>query len=426
VIDRLHNAAPAQLRAWIDAHRPEVRAAIEAALTPRSGPRKLTHLQTRPAPAGNLLIWLKARAQAKKGVFDPVMFEAAIPYLGDGWRITTTTGLMRQNGSSNVLEGLLYAAGLRRRHPGAWQEYAPNTAWWAVTPADADSVLRIVTVPARDVGPGGVTVDRPDPGVVYVSDQGRGTWGNAITLRLKQPSVGVVAWQIRAPDGATTEVYDKPRPAADPLKADAFWKWAYAHGLDAAARAALPSQAQEKEAQHREAVAKGLGTCGVCFAVHAKHTRGSIVQHGYTMAGGGFHGHLGMYKTSGDCFGVGYPAFEASPAATLEYAVRLGQSAEAAAQDAEDWESGKHTRLHVFQRHGTTTLEDLPPYSIPPQDARVITIGPDDPSWARRVAKRAVEARNRSAGLANASAWYAEVAQRWPAYPPGLTPPVLG
>jgi hypothetical protein len=63
---------------------------------------------------------------------------------------------------------------------------------------------------------------------------------------------------------------------------------------------------------------------------------------------------------------------------------------------------------------------------IDAQDARVITIGPDDPSWARRVAKRAVEARNRSVGLANASAWYAEVAQRWPAYPPGLTPPVLG
>lgn len=424
MIDRLHHVAPAPLRAWIDRNRGAVQTAIDVALTPRSGQRK-PYMQTLSAPAGNLLIWLKARAQAKKGTFDPVMLEAAIPYLGDGWQIAESTGLMRQNGSSNVLEGLLLAAGLRRRHPGAWQEYEPNTAWWAVTPADADSVIRVVTVPARDVGPSGVTVNHPEPGVVYVSDQARGTWGNATTLRLKQPSVGVVAWQVRAPDGATTWVYDKPRPAGEPLKADAFWKWAYAHGLSADAGAALPSRAQEREAQHREAVAKGLGTCGVCFAVHAKHSRGSIVQHGYTMAGGGFHGHLGMYKTSGDCFGVGYPAFEASPAATQEYAARLDLSAKAAAQDALDWESGKHTRMRVFQRLGTKTLEDLPPGMLPPRDAQVTTIGPDDPSWARRVTKRIAEAQNRSADLAKASAWYASVAQNWPAYPPGLTPPDL-
>lgn len=375
-----------------------------------------------------VLSWLKARAKGLKGSFEPDMIEAASGPLGGGWSVVPTTGLLPATGSnSGMLEQFQRRAGVAR--PEAMQDFR-RAEWFAIA-ADAPTHLPIVTVPDADVdAKGRVIVEHPIPGTLYAREAGPGLWGQMPIQWVRSPAMGVPAWLVRAPSGKVFMVLDKPRPRTEPLTADAFWKWAYAEGMAEAAQAALPSKAQEAATARAEAVKKGMGTCGVCFETHALHTRShTLVQHGYKMRKTPWsHGHAGMIKDTGDCFGVQYLPFETSPNATAHYAQHLAKLAHAYADKADQWEAGQHSQIRLLHTKpawgGRETVEEVPPHVAPVSSARqsqhVEVIGPDHPTWAARVARKVADLRDQSATYTESSRWYANAAAAWPAYPEGL------
>jgi hypothetical protein len=305
-------------------------------------------------------------------------------------------------------------------------EDTPREGWWAISRGAADRLPIVVT---EADAKGRADVAHPAPGTLYVTAEPEpGQWGQGpLILWVRAPSVGVTAWRITAPSGKAMLVLDKPRGDSEPLKADAFWKWAYAEGLSAAAEAALPTKAQEEAAKRAEAVAKGLGTCGVCFQAHSLHVKsGFLVQHGYQMVGGTGHGHFGMQKGSGDCFAVGWQPFEKSPAATQAWGEECARRAASLIKNARAWEAGEHRQmwlLHTKPQWGRETVQECSHYTLPVsngrQSQRVEEIGPSHPEWAPRVARKVREMREQAAAHAAASEWYRRAAKAWPAYPEG-------
>lgn len=387
-----------------------------------------------PLARGNVLGWLKARANARKGAFDPDLFAQATPFLS-GWSITPSTALVSVNGNTyDSLRRLQELAGVREKANGKFASpYAmggykntPRDGWWAISRSAPDH-LPIEVVPEDDKGR--PYVARPVAGTLYVTTEPEpGQWGQGpLILWVRAPAIGVPAWIIRAPDGRTLAVQDKPRGRNEPIAADGVWKWAYAAGLADAARAALPTPEQERAAERAEAIKKGLGSCGVCFNLHALHTRsGLLVQHGYSMAGGHGHGHghHGMWKAGGDCFGVGWRPYEKSNSATEAWAEECALRSTRLLDSAREWEEGKHTRiwlLHTETSWGPPTVHECGPGTIPMADGRktqrIEVIGPDHKEWASRVAHKVREMRAQSVSYAEMSRRYAEIAKGWPAFP---------
>lgn len=421
-----------------------VRAVVESALAaltavPESHMLQRMHteppLSRLPLPTGPLLAWLKARAKKLKGAFDPALLEEAVPYLGDGWKVARASGLLHVNGTSydalRRLQELAGVGGEANAHTKRESAYAmpgyedtPRHGWWAIS-RGAPNRLPIVRVEADSKGR--PLVEHPVPGTLYATAEPEpGQWGQGpLILWVKSPAIGVPAWAVRAPSGRAMLVLDKPRGRGEPLTADAFWKWAYSEGLAEAAQAALPTKAQEEAAAREEAVAKGLGTCGVCFRAHSIHTKsGVLVQHGYAMTGGHGHGHFGMFKAGGDCFGVGWQPFEKSPDATRAWGEECARRSASLAESARAWEAGEHARmwlLHTKPQWGRPTVQECSQYTLPVSDGRqtqrVEEIGPTHPEWAPRVAHKVREMREQSAAYAASSRWYEKAAKGWPAFP---------
>lgn len=386
-----------------------------------------------PAFSAEVLAWFRARAKGLKGAFDADLVRLTLAHL-PGWSIETTAGLLHVNETSyDVLRRFQTLAGIRGEdrygkptEAEAMQDpWEGRESWWAISRGASDKVsIALVSETDRKGRP---LVERPMPGVLYVtSGPTPGQWGQGpLILWVRSPAIGVTAWRVTAPSGASMLVLDKPRHDREPLKADAFWKWAYAEGLSGAAQAALPTKAQEEAAARAEAVAKGLGTCGVCFQSHALHTKsGVLVQHGYAMTGGHGHGHFGMQKAGGDCFGVSWQPFEKSPNATQAWGAYCARRALRLAESARAWEAGEFNKmwlLHTKPQWGQATVQECGQYTLPVsngrQSQRVEEIGPDHPEWGTRVAAKVASLRERSAAEAATSAWYLKAAKAWPAYP---------
>lgn len=190
---------------------------------------------------------------------------------------------------------------------------------------------------------------------------------------------------------------------------------------------------QEKEASKRRRVAekaqqKGYGTCGVCFGAHALHTKSRVlVQHGYTMGGSGWgHGHEGMFKAGGDCFGVGWLPFEISPAATKAWSDHLARWARENAAQADQWASGVHTAMYFLvtprdPQRGIyrDSRREVGSHAAPDErkGEKLVTMTPANAEWSTLVAAKVRELRERSHAQAESSAAYAKAAANWPAFP---------
>jgi hypothetical protein len=379
--------------------------------------------------------WIVARAKRLKGTFDPDVAATALSPMG--WTVTAETALFPVNGTTyDALRLAQEAAGIAHRDAYAMPSYRDGEeGQWAVAPDIAQRMtVRVVPMDKR----GKLTVARPEAGTVYVGAEPRpGQWGDGpMVTYLQNPAIGVVAWRVTSPDGDSAVVVDKPRHKSDPIKADAFWKWAYGKGLQAVCAAQVPAiEAVEKARRRAEAVAKGLGTCGVCFGVHAVHTHGAVVQHGYRMGGATWgHGHNGMCKVSGDCYGVGHLSFEKSSHVTALYGEILHGRGKRFAETADRWEAGEVTRpvwVLFTQAWGRRTEE--PSFLSPPRGKtyeefepgprqRKEQVGPGHAFWPWVVETTVKSLRAESAQLLAAADWYAKAAAGWPAYPEGVTP----
>lgn len=295
-----------------------------------------------------IVAWLRARARKSGGAFDADLAEAAFQHM-PGWTITPTTTLLYVNANTN--DAVRHTISAKNHYALVAEDYTQK-GWWHFEGAEGVQFVKVL-----GDAKGKPVVDDPIPGTFYVTDGPKdGMWGSTHTKRVKSPAIGVAAWVVKAPNGASTLVTDKPRSPSEPLIADAFWKWAYASatydratgithgatGLDTAAAAALPAvEAAVPRAAILTAHPHGYDTCSVCFGSHAlaKNEKVkdaginpetgkpwvTIMDHGYRRPGWGYNVE--------PCPGTRYPPYPASPAGTKAYLRGL----EAAAAGIPTW-----------------------------------------------------------------------------------------
>lgn len=305
-----------------------------------------------------IVAWLRARARKSGGAFDADLAEAAFRHM-PGWTITPTTTLLYVNANTN--DAVRHTINAENHYALVAEDYAQK-GWWHFEGAEG---VQFVKVPGDAKGK--PVVDDPIPGTFYVTDGPKdGMWGSTPTKRVKSPAIGVAAWVVKAPNGASTLVTDKPRSPSEPLTADSFWKWAYASatydratgithgatGLDTAAAAALPAvEAAVPRAAILTAHPHGYDTCSVCFGSHAlaKNEKVkdaginpetgkpwvTIMDHGYRRPGWGYNVE--------PCPGTRYPPYPASPAGTKAYLRGL----EAAAAGIPTWIEALKAGAHL-------------------------------------------------------------------------------
>lgn len=301
--------------------------------------------------------WLRARARKGGGAFDADLAEAAFRHM-PGWSITPTTTLIYVNANTN--DAVRHTLGKGSSYALVAEDYTQK-GWWHFEGAED---VQFVKVPGDAKGK--PIVDDPVPGTFYVTDGPRdGKWGSTPTKRVKSPAIGVAAWVVKAPNGASTLVTDKPRSPGEPLTADSFWKWAYASatfdratgathgatGLDTAAAAALPAaEAAIPLDAVRTAHPHGYDTCSVCFGSHALATNVgvkdagidpetgkpwiTVMDHGYRRPGWGYNVE--------PCPGTRYPPYPASPAGTKAYLRGLEAAAAGIPAWIETLKAGAH------------------------------------------------------------------------------------
>lgn len=93
-----------------------------------------------------------------------------------------------------------------------------------------------------------------------------------------------------------------------------------------ALRMPTPDEERHQKGRKRqeEMVSRGFVTCGICFRAIGPTARGYVSSHGYRMGGGGWgHGHQGMHKDTGDCFGAGWTPWQIDHNAATAWVRRL-------------------------------------------------------------------------------------------------------
>jgi hypothetical protein len=248
--------------------------------------------------------WLKARARKLAGGFDPDVVVGAFRFL-PGWRIEETDTfypvtyatsdavsrwLSAQVGRSVAhlrVESSLYPRWFDIR-VDAWRDPATR----ATVPADIEG-LAVLVDHVRVVGAdtkGKLTLPvTADAGTLYTAQMQRGASENALSLR--GIVLGVRGWTFTAPDGASFTLPEKPHEAHDAIDGGAVYKWAYAHGLDVQAEAAIPTaEAAVPLARADGAEYWSRNLCQVCFRAHAlTPLRGVLVDHGHRRPGWGYN-----------------------------------------------------------------------------------------------------------------------------------------
>jgi hypothetical protein len=110
--------------------------------------------------------------------------------------------------------------------------------------------------------------------------------------------------------------------SVDEISSDRFWTFAYKAGLKDLATAYLNSMGTEVVQNILKPVdprtLQNTGTCPVCFG-NTKLLNGTMMRHGWSVAGRRQRGVLGLTTHTGPCFGVGYQPFQLSPEGTKDY-----------------------------------------------------------------------------------------------------------
>jgi hypothetical protein len=304
-----------------------------------------------------LAAWLKARAAKRMGTFDPALTAAVFRFLASGWGVEAATTTIP--------------------YPVAWTE----GKWRYVYRRDGIAEqARVVTPDAK----GRPDVADPEPGAVYVAAPFQPH--DAHYDRVPSPVlVGVPAWAFRAPDGATFTLPDRRgERRRDPISGDAFYKWAYEHGLAAEAARALP--AAEAAVPRAATVQEGLdrGTCPVCFGSHALAPKQRhVLDHAYTRPGYG--------ENVQPCAGAEWPAYEASSAGTEAFLRGLHAHREALERWLRELAAGRRAdgplvftvQVYVLDAHGKRIREEherrrqlFGEWAV-----KAEKVGPDDPRW---------------------------------------------
>jgi hypothetical protein len=249
--------------------------------------------------------WLKARARKLAGSFDPDVVVGAFRFL-PGWRIeeTVTFYPVTYTTSDAVSRWItaLDGRGISHFDVGPsnqgprWFDVRVNSwrdpATRAMVPADIAGLARLVDR-VRVVGAD--TKGKPtlpataDTGTLYTAQMQRGESGIALSLR--GIVLGVRGWTFTAPDGASFTLPEKPHDAHDAIDGGAVYRWAYEHGLNAQAEAAIPTaEAAVPLARTGGAEDWSRNLCQVCFRAHAlTPLRGVLVDHGHRRPGWGYN-----------------------------------------------------------------------------------------------------------------------------------------
>jgi hypothetical protein len=187
---------------------------------------------------------------------------------------------------------------------------------------------------------------------------------------------GVPGWIIKAPSGQTLKIPQKlddrgrlSKPTE--MKSAAFWKFAYANGLQEQAQKVLTDLGQEtvdkivRPSQVRSLA--GTGTCPVCFRnIKLKGER--IMRHGWNVQGQRSQGMYGMTWHTGPCFGAGLKPFEVSSDGTKAYLSKV----------LEPILKTRIKRLQDLKKRPATLKVSLRPRKIE-------EITPDHPSYERQL-----------------------------------------
>lgn len=145
-----------------------------------------------------------------------------------------------------------------------------------------------------------------------------GQTGVRVTLRWKFTGVrkAVRSQRLIAPNGDFLDLEDNGKPSPG------LWTWLYKRGVDKQAQDWMASSGQtakdaQKKALKGYAANEVIGTCGICNNIQ-KLRKGELVLHGYSRPGYGW--------IQGECFGVGYKAWELSSESGVAYIESLVKS----------------------------------------------------------------------------------------------------
>ena len=387
---------------------------------------------------------MKKRAKQVKGELGIDTFEAALAFL-PGWSIAPTT-LTRAAGEWDIRN----VAGITRGETkigadgGALRRSMKLDVWGyagkndprylggesASAVAEALAVLnanaRVLPPPAKRgkfAPPSDPEVDRlylshaPEPGVEH-AETGPPPWMTHFALIQFPAWVGVEGFRITAPDG---ESFAFEPPAHGSPTPGSVLTWLYAHGLAAAAEAALP--AAEAAVPPEVTVSNSGRTCSVCFRAQEVDSRRRLVHHGYQRPG---WGHI-----VGDCEGVGWEPFERSCEGTKAYLTKLETSAAAWHETLEAFAANMITRLFVKEEI-PLTAEDYAeaaknarrgqPAPKPRQQYRSVEIGADDARWDNAWQSARATALVRYRRTWQAIATYRAIIRAWTPQPDAKLP----
>jgi hypothetical protein len=156
-----------------------------------------------------------------------------------------------------------------------------------------------------------IAVTEPD-GDTYRSGRTHWVWSFDLFRKCQ-------GYTITAPDGQSFDVCGPVQVLGYAGTQDfaAFFKWALANTSledDVNAKLGLSRHVPASQRPRVPVGGQTIGTCAICL--HAQVVRNNVmVAHGYQRPG---HGYI-----IGECFGVGYPAYETAPAACVAYIPHL-------------------------------------------------------------------------------------------------------
>lgn len=274
------------------------------------------------ADAKALVAWLKGRARGLKGALDMRELPAFLAALG--WTVEETTGLFTVTGANGYDLGyhddyhfkgrFSTNASDELRHLGAELASDPQMDMGAAKRLRSRIQAKLhdlyVQMPSDKKGkwvlPQGM---EPAVGKVYCAEYPAPILGSHRSdeppnrVFLYSPAIGVRAWQITAPDGSTFKQLAHPRTSRE-ITGDAFYKWAYAHGLKEAAAAMLP-QTEASVPAALDSEGWGRNLCQACFRGHSLTPKTHVmVDHGYRRFGWGYNVN--------PCAGTDWPSYAVS------------------------------------------------------------------------------------------------------------------